>query len=490
MNVFGNAQKYTDEGFIRIILRARDAVQPEVPGRSSYREITNVTIIVEDTGRGISSEYLQHKLYKPFAQDDELAPGVGLGLSIVWNIVKQLQGTISVRSLSNKGTEVEINLPMDRPSKRRPSNPSATDYEDPFEKAVGHVLTLRKAAQNRTIMLHWPSNLQGSSIPGEHMILDCVESYLANWYNLRVTKFSKWSQVPPTALCVALESHKPESEQSSRQILLINGSFASKADKGHVSSQAKGCLHKPVGPYRLAHFLLSHMQVTVNGLSSSSLGYEDSSSCHALEGQSQSKALIRGSEEKHEAELIQEIRNLNIRSKSPRMVPLESTTDSGLSNPQNNGQDQQPAVLEAGTRNPAATSRLRLLAVDDNEINLQLLKRFLTKRKDDIVECAYDGSEAVTAVQIADQPYDVIFMDISMPVMDGFEATREIRKREAKTNAERRSFIVAVTGLGAERDRIEAAQSGFDEYLTKPLPFKKVGQILKERLSKKTTIQS
>ena len=83
MNVFGNAQKYTDEGFSRIILRARDAVQLEVPGRSSYRETTNVTIIIEDTGSGISSEYLQHKLYKPFAQDDELAPGVGLGLSIV-----------------------------------------------------------------------------------------------------------------------------------------------------------------------------------------------------------------------------------------------------------------------------------------------------------------------------------------------------------------------------------------------------------------------
>ena len=84
MNIFGTAQKYTEKGFIRVTLRTEDriralsnGVRGLTPGKSA------ITLIVQDTGRGISGEYLQHRLYTPFAQDDTFASGVGLGLSIV-----------------------------------------------------------------------------------------------------------------------------------------------------------------------------------------------------------------------------------------------------------------------------------------------------------------------------------------------------------------------------------------------------------------------
>ena len=84
MNIFGNAQKYTDQGFIQISLRLEDTVQARargVKGMSSGKSA--LSLIIKDSGRGISNEYLQHRLYTPFAQDDTFASGVGLGLSIV-----------------------------------------------------------------------------------------------------------------------------------------------------------------------------------------------------------------------------------------------------------------------------------------------------------------------------------------------------------------------------------------------------------------------
>jgi signal transduction histidine kinase len=76
MNIFGNAQKYTESGFILVQLGVRKI---EESGLSKQMLVLNVI----DSGRGMSTEYMERKLYTPFAQEDALAPGVGLGLSIV-----------------------------------------------------------------------------------------------------------------------------------------------------------------------------------------------------------------------------------------------------------------------------------------------------------------------------------------------------------------------------------------------------------------------
>lgn len=74
MNIFGNAQKYTDSGHILVQLR-----MIKIPDSSTE----TVSLRIRDSGRGMSSEYMERKLYHPFAQEDTFAPGVGLGLSIV-----------------------------------------------------------------------------------------------------------------------------------------------------------------------------------------------------------------------------------------------------------------------------------------------------------------------------------------------------------------------------------------------------------------------
>ncbi|KAL8948003.1 MAG: hypothetical protein Q9222_005771 [Ikaeria aurantiellina] len=126
----------------------------------------------------------------------------------------------------------------------------------------------------------------------------------------------------------------------------------------------------------------------------------------------------------------------------------------------------------------------RLLLVDDNKINLRLLETFIRKRKYQFVDSAEDGKLAVEAAKRHPQGYDIIFMDLSMPVMNGFEATRELRRLEQTkgTNADLKktkpAMIVALTGLASGRDHGEAFACGVDLYMTKPVSFKEVGRLL------------
>lgn len=79
MNIFGNAQKYTTSGYIMVQLKIKEVVQND-----GERSSNNTLVLhIRDSGCGMSTEYMERKLYHPFAQEDSFAPGVGLGLSIV-----------------------------------------------------------------------------------------------------------------------------------------------------------------------------------------------------------------------------------------------------------------------------------------------------------------------------------------------------------------------------------------------------------------------
>ena len=79
MNIFGNAQKYTESGYISVQMRIQEGARSHPNG--SFSDVLYLKI--RDSGRGMSTEYMERKLYHPFAQEDSFAPGVGLGLSIV-----------------------------------------------------------------------------------------------------------------------------------------------------------------------------------------------------------------------------------------------------------------------------------------------------------------------------------------------------------------------------------------------------------------------
>lgn len=92
---------------------------------------------------------------------------------------------------------------------------------------------------------------------------------------------------------------------------------------------------------------------------------------------------------------------------------------------------------------------------------------------------AQNGLEALHAYQSTQVQFDIILMDMSMPVMDGMSATRAIRQYEQEYNIPR-CFIIALTGLASASARLEAWNSGIDHFMTKPVNFKALEKFLRK----------
>ena len=104
----------------------------------------------------------------------------------------------------------------------------------------------------------------------------------------------------------------------------------------------------------------------------------------------------------------------------------------------------------------------RILVVEDNEMNRDMLSRRLARKKYEVL-VAIDGGEGV--VMARSEAPDLILMDMSLPVMDGWEATRQL-----KASPETKAIpIIALTAHAMSGDREKAIEAGCDDYDTKPI---------------------
>ena len=115
----------------------------------------------------------------------------------------------------------------------------------------------------------------------------------------------------------------------------------------------------------------------------------------------------------------------------------------------------------------------KLLLVEDNEMNRDMLSRRL-ERKGHSVVCALDGQEGVAKAR-SERP-DLILMDMSLPVLDGWAATRQL-KADAATQA---IPVIALTAHAMAEDEKKAHEAGCDDYDTKPVELERLlGKIQK-----------
>ena len=121
---------------------------------------------------------------------------------------------------------------------------------------------------------------------------------------------------------------------------------------------------------------------------------------------------------------------------------------------------------------------MKILLVEDNEMNRDMLSRRLARRGFEVV-MAVDGAQGVEMAGSA-QP-DVILMDMSLPVMDGWTATRRL-KADAST---RGIPVIGLTAHAMAGDREKCLEAGCDEYDTKPVDFPRLLEKIQIQLDKK-----
>ena len=168
-------------------------------------------------------------------------------------------------------------------------------------------------------------------------------------------------------------------------------------------------------------------------------------------------------------------------SATPNLTKVSPPTQLSVSanaNKISNDVDSGPAASEnekSENKVSGLGKKVKILIVEDNEINQSVIKTMLSHPRLELI-CANNGKQAVEAFSA--QTFDLILMDISMPVMDGVTATKLIRQKEALENR-KPTPIICLTAHAMKKDRDAFLKAGMDDYLPKPIEKSKLLKLMR-----------
>lgn len=480
MNLVSNSMKYTDFGWIHVEL-----TQGESETFGTEHESTPIILRVSDTGKGMSNSFLKNGLFLPFSQESSTAPGLGLGLSIVRASIASLGGFIDVQSEEGRGTTVKIQFPAHRPTGPLPDT---SKYDaaalKPLDRSNGGTYRVLEATE---------------ASERHYQTLRC---YLEGWWLYKriddQTTTVDWTFVDERDLASELPP--------SRSYIVVSRSPKSEA---HVKiSTPVSYLKVPFGPKALAKAL--QMAAHSRRISSVSNITDNLKRFQMNLPQAQKTPPTEVFQLSAPSPITRHLSSTSVgipSPTSPLALPAHKRPTEYFSGLQHAHSD----ALIATVSSPGPPRGASVLCVDDNTINLRLLQTYCTKLGFSRVVTAEDGLQAVQAVKDAAvpcdppggaQPFDIIFMDLTMPVCDGFEATKRIREWEqerrmlvlennvpgaivekeeeeqqehgaaAKSALKPKATVIAITALASESDQKKAFTAGVDHFVTKPLRFK------------------
>lgn len=501
MNIFGNALKYTISGRIDVAL---DLVQ-----RANKAGVMTdyISLSVEDTGLGMSSDYLKYHLFTPFSQENSHSPGMGLGLSIVQQLVSDLDGTINVKSSVSIGTMVEVLVPFDHSSEVPAGGVSDAEAsavaDDKFLVLKEH----RSILSGRTLCILTPDTCATIYQPPVRSVdafptlevtkemrtrsaavEKAIKANAVDALGMKMVTVTKEHLLPEADIYVldsafVIEATGNVSEIIStfalskrRLVLLCSGSGQPSCLKSPATKRHGLHLHHPIGPRKLASVFCSALRGEINNFIPQvhAINLASASNPSFIEPLPSPAALVTSN--KGGDYLTSPVRSPNNTAVQPLNPPPELQEIA----------KRAPQSVDVMIKS-APTKRQHLLLVDDNPINIKLLTQVVRKLNHTFATAAH-GLEAVQlykkSLEEQEIRFDLVFMDISMPVMNGFEATRAIRQVEVDAGISR-CKIVALTGLSGELSRNEATASGCDMFLTKPVKMNTVRRLLDEMRAQK-----
>lgn len=500
MNVFGNALKYTTSGYIYLQLKSSRSDKRYDPGTPvDEEEEFEVTLTVRDTGKGISHDYLHNDLFTPFKQENPLASGSGLGLSIVRQAVGFLGGSIEIESTQGVGTELTIRTPLTSSS----STSDTSSSESMFSSR-------QKYTRGKTVgLLGFGSYLQSQR---DTALYTSLERLCQDWFGLEVVNVSSQKGEHTSFDFYLAVQTELDSEDTEGRDLFGLGSHLAKgnacsppivvicqcpeeAHRMFVASKNQGetplfeFISQPCGPRKLARALDICIKRQLDQQTRSSKS-------------GQPTRWVEMPESSHLPMDIGPIDPPEERMKISKRPTAETMRSPQHPSPTHEG---NPKVSPGSSALPISPSEADdviacagqyVLLVDDNDLNLQLLCAYTKKENYDFMT-AQNGAEAVEIYKAHPGKFRVVIigifnhqpffrslvliltlLDISMPVMDGFEASRQIRRLEKENRAKRTeseqrklppTIIAALTGLDSANAQKEAFGSGIDTFLVKPV---------------------
>ena len=421
MNIVGNALKYTSQGEVEISLR----VEHNEGNKDTGNLPENIIVFkVTDSGKGMSSAFLKNQLFVPFSQENPMSDGVGLGMSIVEGLVALLAGEMEVESRLGGGTAITVGIPMRVTEKKTSLERSAT--------------SLRKRAFKVALS---PLTLEGT-----------LRAYLEEWFGCKMVS---WSDAD---VAFITEGELHSQWDGSPTVIVVHG----RRIQSGLKENGRESISEPFGPGKLAKALLKYVN------SGKKTDMIETSADGSLEANRRRKGL-----------------NMRKKSVSQQSATAKALTMPATAQDTDTGTAHELVSEIAPSRNEMQASgqhsrhsAAAILLVEDNHINLRLLRMYVKKNgayQD--IHTAENGLLAVQAVERQKEAFSVIVMDLSMPEMDGFEATRQIRVLEQERQ-HTPALIIALTGLASAGDRAKAYESGVDKFMTKPVRFQELDAFL------------
>ncbi len=422
-NVVGNAIKFTDRGHVLVDLTAERA-----------GERTLVAMTVSDTGCGIPKDKLE-RVFEMFEQVDGSASrhhdGTGLGLAITRRLLGLMNGQIGVESTLGSGTTFRMR----------------------FELALDPAISQAPAAA-------------AGSISGREILI--VDDNPINRQILEELARS-WDMVPVSAAdgpsALALLSESPVDR-------FAVGILDYQMPGMHGIQLARQIRTIPAQA-ALPLILLSSVG-QIGDLDKSDAQYFGSvltKPARTAQLESAVRALTRESRSEPAA-------SNHLPASEPDREPIAGdaqqagTADATTAQPETSfsAADDSDVKDVAGEGGPA---KVRILVADDNAINRRVIAAMLANGGFD-VHFAADGDEAVEAYRKLTP--DIVFMDVSMPKLDGYGATAQIRKIEERHGGH--AVVIGLTAHAMADDRQICLAAGMDEYLAKPLTHVALTQML------------
>ncbi|TVR00104.1 MAG: response regulator [Desulfovibrionales bacterium] len=422
-NLLANAIKFTERG--HILLNIEPLYQEE--------NLAMIRFLVEDTGIGIPENRLQH-IFEQFTQVDGSTSrrygGTGLGLAICQQLVTMMGGTITVGSTINRGSRFFFDLPLPY-RKITPDKPTDTLPDAPPDASLGTPHAL-------------PGNLRGYRaliVDDQAINRRILAEHLSAWGMEHETAENAWEAMHK--LEAAMERFTPF------DIMLLDYSMPEM--NGVELAQT---LHKSTKWRALRLILLTSKWTQMSLQQCNEVGL------NAV----LSKPVATG-------DLLDALHTTLSLGHGPGCMEKSAA---------NTDPDVKSSSLESSDFWSSQERAIRVLLVDDHPVNRKSVTMSLRKLQCEITT-AENGLEALKLVQELD--VDIVLMDVQMPVMDGYEATRAIRNLGGRYAV---LPIIALTANAMEGDRQRCLDAGMSDYLPKPLPKEGLATLLAAHRPKPT----